>query len=187
MIDAEFETQKSRIASLEQYWCDALGLVPTWTIRTRYVRDGYVSPNPDAQDKGSGVADCSVNWQYQDAVISWNMPEITLLDDEELDRTVCHEVMHILLNEMREGAETNLNHEERVATGFQRALFSLRDSLKCRHENALKGMIKGPSHIKDAAKIPGLDDRDAAVIRMMADERRQRRVITEDPASSFTT
>ena len=46
------------------------------------------------------------------------------MSNEELERTVVHELVHALVNELREGG---IDHEERVVTTLTKAVLWVRD------------------------------------------------------------
>jgi hypothetical protein len=55
------------------------------------------------------------------------MPRVLELSDEDLERCVVHELVHVFLNEARENGEDWLDHEERVASTLAQAFIWLRD------------------------------------------------------------
>jgi len=64
------------------------------------------------------LAICHNNWQYMEAKINVNSDNLEDINNDEIEYTAVHELMHIFLNEMRcEGIE----HEERVATMLARS------------------------------------------------------------------
>lgn len=72
-------------------------------------------------DKGNGtyrVGLCEVDWKYLTAYVTIYPKAITHLDHKGIEKVVLHELMHILINEMR---EKDIHHEERVATQLQKA------------------------------------------------------------------
>lgn len=67
-----------------------------------------------------------VDWRYGTATIYFNLPGFVGLDDEEVELAVLHELVHILVNEMREGER---HHEERVVTGLTKAFLWVREEV----------------------------------------------------------
>jgi hypothetical protein len=59
-----------------------------------------------------------VNWMYGVAHVYINVPAFKGLKKWKVERIVVHELVHILVNEMR---EDGLEHEERVVTGLTKA------------------------------------------------------------------
>jgi hypothetical protein len=60
------------------------------------------------------------DWQYGTATILFNVPAFDGKSDDEIERIVVHELLHILVNEMREG---EIHHEERVVSQLTKAIF----------------------------------------------------------------
>lgn len=109
--DADFALCRKRVNALAKKWVKPLGL-GYWTTHLNFlveiVRDG-----------GNAVGmTCDADWRYQEATITVNVRAVKDLTDSELESCFVHELMHIFLNEMREG---DIKHEERVATQLQKA------------------------------------------------------------------
>lgn len=66
------------------------------------------------------VAFTDVDWIYSRAYIHVNLPRLMDQDEGEIERIVVHELMHVLVNEMR---EDEMHHEERVVTQLTKAIF----------------------------------------------------------------
>jgi hypothetical protein len=116
MTDAEFDEERARIMRFADKWTPLLGL-DDWDISWEFHRE------PDTTD-AKEMAYCGVQWQYEAAVIRWCVFEVYAhaLNDDALERVVVHEMMHILLHEMREDANRpDIAHEERVATRLTKA------------------------------------------------------------------
>lgn len=72
-------------------------------------------------DTGEMVpATVTAQWMYADAKISINLPAFEYIEPDNIERVAVHELVHILVNEMREG---EIHHEERVVTGLTKAFF----------------------------------------------------------------
>lgn len=108
----QFDATMARIDPLLDKWMPLLGLAD-WTIRARYVLASQDMEYPTAQ------AECDARWQYMHAVIRFNVPELVQADDGEIEHVVVHELMHVLVNEMR---EDGIAHEERVCEMLARAM-----------------------------------------------------------------
>lgn len=70
---------------------------------------------------------CHTDWRYQETSIEISTKKICQLDEDSIERVVVHELMHVLLNEMR---EEGIDHEERVATNLQKAFMWVRAGAK---------------------------------------------------------
>ena len=132
MTDAEFEVQKKRIEKLRKWWYGALGL-GWWLITYQYVRDGF---EVDGERAPNTVASTHADWRYLHATIQWNIRALDSkeIGDEELEGIFVHEVMHIFVNEFRDGSQQSerterdaLAHEERVCTQLAKAFLWTRD------------------------------------------------------------
>lgn len=122
MTDAEYEVQKARIQALSDKWLTPLGL-RWWRTEMAYYREGL--PEDMKRERGTSVAATTkADWKYLDALISFDLMLTKDIDDEHLEWLFIHEMMHVLLHEMRwqehENAD-NLDHEERVATMLAKA------------------------------------------------------------------
>jgi len=100
-------------------WLTPLGLL-WWSVKVSY----YDDPNEVLQifgDPGENravFAHTTVDWKYSIAWIQVNLLAVNITPEEDLEEAVVHELVHILVNEMREG---EMHHEERVVTGLQKA------------------------------------------------------------------
>jgi len=65
------------------------------------------------EDSTTAVAFCHTNWTYMTATIRVNSNHLEEESEERLPYIAVHELMHCMLNEMR---EEGIHHEERVAT-----------------------------------------------------------------------
>jgi hypothetical protein len=118
MTDKEFSALRAKLRKLAKKWIPRLNL-DQWAIQLTYDREGFASANNGGN---AGAATCLARtgamWQYLDAHIEFNMPVLLNCSDWEIEVTYVHELMHLLLNEMR---EEGINHEERTATTLARA------------------------------------------------------------------
>jgi hypothetical protein len=134
MNDAEFETQKARIIALERRWFETLGLA-AWKLNTEFVRGDFSNGGQPAPDT---LATAKTHSEYMLATISWNMPVVIDHNDRELERIFLHEMMHVMVNEMRPSRPNNeVNnalseedswHEERVCTMLGNAFLWTREA-----------------------------------------------------------
>ena len=131
MNDAEFDVERARLQALTDRWKKPL-VLGWWKIDVAYAREEYRPPDHKGTAKDDSVAHCSCDWRYCEALITWNMPKLPSLSDDELENAFLHECMHIFLHEMRWTADNSadsLDHEERVASTLTKAILWLRDSL----------------------------------------------------------
>ncbi len=130
MTDAEFEEQRLRLRALTEKWVGPLGL-GWWAMEWVYAREEYEPPGTTARN--DSLAHCHCDWRYGHATITWNMPKVREIKDDELERAFVHELCHIFLNEMRwtaANSSDSLDHEERVASTLTKAFLWLRESLQ---------------------------------------------------------
>lgn len=78
-----------------------------WTIEF-YLRD-YIVPEKVAGDVES-------DWRYFNAVINFSYVQLCDMEDKEIEKIVIHELLHIVVNEMR---EDGIDHEERVVSHLE--------------------------------------------------------------------
>ncbi len=118
MTDAEFKAQKARLQALRKRWHNCLGL-RWWTVTHDYRREALVVNGVMSAET---AASCKADWRYLQATVSWNLALVVDQSDEGLESIFVHEMMHILLDEMRYFNEDNgMKHEERVATTLAQA------------------------------------------------------------------
>jgi hypothetical protein len=71
------------------------------------------------------VAETSASWQYNSAMIVFHVANFDKLKPNRLEMVVIHELVHILVNEMRSyTASDGTSHEERVVCGLTDALMN---------------------------------------------------------------
>lgn len=101
-------------------WVERLGL-SWWEITVRYYDDPQeIVVRFKSDDDKLVLARTYADWRYGTGTIDVNLPAWGELSDSEIERTVVHELIHILLNEIREG---EMHHEERVVTSLTKAVF----------------------------------------------------------------
>ncbi len=94
------------------------------TITFSTDRERFMRPNDN-----ECLMICNADWRYGMATIDVNVGRADETNDEALEEYCVHEMMHILVNEMRQ-KEDCLAHEERVVTGLTKAFMWMRDHLK---------------------------------------------------------
>lgn len=133
-----FKAQRSRLQKLAERWIKPVGL-SWWRINLNYDRTGESFKDAEHNEPGfhsGAAARCFPDWRYAEATIIFNMPELVHLSDEKLEYVFVHELMHIFLAEMREGANSTkqLPHEERVATTLAKAFIWHKENLTTNNE-----------------------------------------------------
>lgn len=103
------KTERKRIRTIGKRWYNVLALYE-WDLTTKFV-DGALIVDGSLDQRAAGCA--SVDWEYRRAVIQFNVQQTALMTDIELENTYVHEIMHVLLHEMR---EDGIKHEERTAS-----------------------------------------------------------------------
>lgn len=125
MKDAEYEKQRDRIRALADKWLEPLGLLMWRRVHLAF-SDDVKAGSPEC------VGEARVSWEYQEATITFYLPNVVGLDDEDLEYAFVHECQHVLVHEMRwQDADTdNIRHEERVCTTLARAFVWVKDHAK---------------------------------------------------------
>lgn len=66
-------------------------------------------------------------WEYLQAKVAINVPEVARMNDDKLERVLVHELCHILVAEMRGDPDVCSDHEERTVTQLAKAFIWTRD------------------------------------------------------------
>lgn len=114
------DTQE-RVKAAFSKWVERLGLA-WWRVDVCYYDDpGEILRRfkPEFEDR-IVAARVIADWRYAEASIEVNLPAFAGKTDEEIERIVVHELVHILVNEMH---ENETHHEERVVTTLTKAIF----------------------------------------------------------------
>jgi predicted SprT family Zn-dependent metalloprotease len=64
----------------------------------------------------STSATCDSSWQYFTATIDFSYIQLKDMEEKEIEKIIIHELLHIVVNEMR---EDGIEHEERVVSHLQ--------------------------------------------------------------------
>jgi hypothetical protein len=107
------------IRGLMEKWTYRLGL-RWWSVDIYYYKGKRARKYFNAGENETVLARTFADWRYATANIHINLPAFDGMTDTEIERTVVHELCHILVNEMREG---ELHHEERTVTWLTKAFF----------------------------------------------------------------
>lgn len=108
-------------------WIKALGLA-WWDIDVHAYDDPaeVVRLFANGDNSATIAAIATANWMYGSGKVEVNLLALAGIPQDQLDRIVVHELMHFLVNEMR---ENELKHEERVVTNLTKAFFWALDAL----------------------------------------------------------
>jgi len=119
-----FKRHRRRIRRCFDEWGTKLGL-RWWSVEIRY----YDRPKHFRKASGASANAAMrvwADWRYMTATIAVNVPALAELSDDELERSIVHELVHILVNEMRED-DPDVKHEERTVTMLTKAVIWVRD------------------------------------------------------------
>jgi len=113
----------ARIQASFDRWITVLGL-RWWSMEIWY----YASRKDFMKSSGASGPNVAMRnttkWEYGDVTIQVCVPALAHLRGEDLDRAVVHELLHTLVNEMR---DDGIKHEERVVTALTKAVFWIKD------------------------------------------------------------
>lgn len=116
-----FKAQTKRVQGILDKWVQPLGL--KW-----FVLDILYYDEGDEFPAGSTVvARTFADWRYRTAQIRVNVPLVAEQEDARLEHAMLHELMHILVQEMRANPGDG-DHEERVVDGLASAFRWARDA-----------------------------------------------------------
>lgn len=115
--------KQDQIKAAFDKWVTPLGL-GWWRVDVLY----YDDPKEilrlfTVNDEETTLARVYASWEYMQAKVCINLPSFDELEDGEIERAVLHELVHILVNEMREG---EMHHEERVVSSLTKAFIWVR-------------------------------------------------------------
>lgn len=112
------ETPIQKIRFYIDKWLKPLGLL-WWKVDIAFIDDPKeLNQKEFYRDDDIVLARTFADWRYGTATIYFNVPAFEELSQTDIEMAVVHELVHILVNEMREG---ELHHEERVVTGLTKA------------------------------------------------------------------
>lgn len=117
---------KQKIQTYVTKWLKPLGLL-WWDVNVVYLdKPKELNDKEFFSDSGMILGKTHVNWQYGLATVYFNVPAFDEMKDEDIEEVVVHELVHILVNEMR---EPDMHHEERVVTGLTKAFLWTKEGL----------------------------------------------------------
>jgi hypothetical protein len=124
--DRQYRKDRARILKLKDKWLAPLGL-RWWHVEICHSREPLKVAEADAANGWRKNGECVAKWQYLKATVTFNMPAVADMADDDLETLFVHELCHALVNEMRNfGAEDGMDHEERVVTALTSAFIWVR-------------------------------------------------------------
>jgi predicted SprT family Zn-dependent metalloprotease len=121
---------KKQLKKAIKRWTYRLGL--RWwhvtfvlTTNKKLIKD--VFRDKDTKKGETIIGRTYADWKYRTATIYINVPALKGWTERKTESMIVHELMHVLVNEMR---ETGIHHEERVATSLTEAIFWTVDDLE---------------------------------------------------------
>lgn len=116
-----------KIKKLCEKWIYRLGL-RWWEVEIHYVEDPQdVIDIFKTNDNEIVIGRTYVDWKYMSANVYLNVPSMLNMTHNQIERIIVHELLHILVNEMR---ENSIEHEERVVTGLTKAVFWIKADIE---------------------------------------------------------
>jgi hypothetical protein len=119
-VPTRYLREKKLLTKALRKWTYRLGL-RWWTVTAVWFTDPKEIKKEFKTDNGWRVqCRAYVKWMYSEASLHVNLPSFKGFSKRYIERVIVHELMHVLVNEMREG---ELHHEERVVTQLTKAIF----------------------------------------------------------------
>lgn len=110
MTDDEFDVMSEKVESLITLWKPFFG-IENWSL----VINLHRGPIPGDED---AAGSCRSTWEYMHATLAFNLEELADYEDEEVEGVVIHELLHIIVDELK----TKRGSPERVVTHLSRIL-----------------------------------------------------------------
>lgn len=101
------ERVENLIIRLAPKWQKRMGLTH-WEINHVFIDSFY---EDDGQEDFKVTAITESRWQYMQARIKWYVPSASRHDDEELEKTLVHELCHVLLAPEQALIDTKTSHD----------------------------------------------------------------------------
>lgn len=116
-----------KIKKICNKWIYRLGL-RWWEVEVHYVEDPQdVIDIFKTNDNEIVIGRTYVDWKYMSANVYLNIPSMLNMTHNQIERIIVHELLHILVNEMR---EDGIDHEERVVTLLTKAVFWIKADIE---------------------------------------------------------
>jgi hypothetical protein len=111
VVTKEEREQRRRIMRACKKWSEQMWLT-SWKKEVQYAESlGEVGENYRR------CAACEADWRYKHLTLTFALDAVADMTDEELERTVIHELLHAIVEELRSAPKNvRLAHEERVVT-----------------------------------------------------------------------
>jgi hypothetical protein len=127
VTDKQYKEQLNRLTKVVARVKDDLWL-DDWDIKVTPCRQ--IVSDADTSEFQT-VMQCKVNWPYKLAHLTVFVPELVDRDDDWTLFAVTHELLHVIVNEMRNYDESDgIQHEERVVTHLTQIICDLRKRAK---------------------------------------------------------
>jgi hypothetical protein len=121
LTDHDYEMQKIRIKGLVEKWVGLLD-IRHWSIEVIYSRSPI-----ECEEGWICQPQTLTQWCYLASRMTFNLPAVSDISDRVLSSTILHELLHMLVNEMR---EEGIKHEERVVTQLEKSIINLSERLQ---------------------------------------------------------
>lgn len=115
MTDKEFNRQVKRIRRIFDPILVAFGLAGQWDLCVSYER----GEGDQEEDNWSHLASCDSRWEYRQAQIRVYVEGMAKCTDAEIQKHLIHEIVHILVREMREWMHAEEGHAQSVKAAVQ--------------------------------------------------------------------
>jgi predicted SprT family Zn-dependent metalloprotease len=109
---------KKRVLQVVGEWVPIMGL--EW-----YTINHQFNEATDSSDEQT-QATTNTTWYYREATMTWHLPKLALLEDDELENVVVHELVHILLDPIHPEGDGINHHLEYATECLARALLAAR-------------------------------------------------------------
>ncbi len=108
MNDKEYAETKERLEKYLTKWHALLGM-GHYFLKYNYVRE-------TCQRDDDIAAETSSTWEYRRASITWYMPKLLSLTDEEIENFVVHEFCHVMMSPITQNAPEDHSEQVELAT-----------------------------------------------------------------------
>lgn len=115
---SDLEITRKKLKKYFDKWFERL-LLHSWYIDIHWE---YEPNRQESRMRGQ----MPVQWEYLRADFYIYLPLLWGMREVELEEFIVHELMHIMVNEMRDDSPDNCDHEERVVTSLARAFMNTR-------------------------------------------------------------
>jgi len=116
-----------KIKKICDLWIYRLGL-RWWEVTVNYIEDPQTIIDIfRVSDDSIVIAKTFSDWRYMTANIYLNIPPMLTMSSNQIQRIIVHELLHVLVNEMR---NDGIDHEERVVTMLTKAVFWIKTDIE---------------------------------------------------------